>query len=124
MMTNRAKIAVFLCIGALIGFFLLLLVPYLPFTVESPIFKIFGIQKPRIVGFLPYFLSSRATNNYNPYLTTLTYFGLTMDTDGHLVKLTTPAEEDPGWHDLRSQIIQQKFQEAKKNHITLSLSII
>src|ERR1035437_6909576 len=110
--------------GGIIGFLIFLLFPYLPLPVNSSILSAVGIEKPRIIGFLPYFLTSRATNNYNPYITTLTYFGFTIDTNGHVVKLTNPQQEDPGWYDLQTAAVQKKLTDARNNNVTLSLTVI
>ncbi len=114
-----------LVIGGVGGFlFLLLELPYLPLPVNSPLFAKVGIEKPRIVAFLPYFLTSRADKNYSQYITTLAYFGFTVDTDGHVLKLTNPQQEDPGWHDVQTPQLQKILTDAKNNHVILSLTVI
>lgn len=82
-------------IGLGIGFALFFTIGYLPLSASNPVLSQLGIHKPRIVGFLPYFLLDRATNNYNLEITTLSYFGLTIDTDGHIAMLSSPQQEDP-----------------------------
>lgn len=76
-----------------------------------------------IIGFVPYWLSSKAKKDYSPYITTLTYFGLTVDSEGHIVKLANAQEEDPGWHALRSGAMNSLFADAKKDALKLSLLI-
>ncbi len=117
------------CIGGIIagvflGFLTFIVLPYLPLPVNSPLLAAVGIEKPRIIGFLPYFLTSRATNNYSPYITTLTYFGFTIASDGHILKLTNPQQEDPGWYDLQTAAVRKKFIDAKNNNVTLSLTVV
>lgn len=111
-------------IGLGIGFALFFTIGYLPLSASNPVLSQLGIHKPRIVGFLPYFLLDRATNNYNLEITTLSYFGLTIDTDGHIVMLSSPQQEDPAWHDLRSDALQNKLKNAKNHHIDLSLTVV
>lgn len=77
----------------------------------------------QVIGFLPYWLIDKTSSDYAPYITTLTYFGLTIDTNGHLIKLANEQEEDPGWHILRSGTMDSIFADAKKNNIKLSLLI-
>jgi len=121
---NSVLISIFgIIIGGCSGFLAFLILPYIPLPVNSPLLSAIGIEKPRIIGFLPYFLTSRATNNYNPYITTLSYFALTIDTDGHIVKLTNPQQEDPGWYDLQTATVQKKLTNAKNNNVTLSLTV-
>ena len=103
-------------------FSLLLILP-LPIPITSPVYRYLGIQKPRIIGFLPYFLSYRATNNYNPYINVLTYFSVTIDEHGHVITLAAPNQEEPDWHDLHTKDIQQKLASAKNNGAILSLAI-
>jgi chitinase len=77
----------------------------------------------QVIGFLPYWLLDRAQADYSDDLTTLTYFSLRLDGSGHIVKLTNPQEEDPGWHDLSSGKLDPFFANARENHIKLSLLI-
>lgn len=110
--------------GLLLGCLLYVGFHFLPLPANSPVFSVLGISKPRLVGFLPYWLTARATNNYNPSLTTLTYFGFTIGPDGHVVKLTNPQEEDPGWYDLSTKAVQTKLDDAKSHNLILSLAVI
>jgi spore germination protein YaaH len=123
-MINFLKFFSILILGVAIGFLIFIILPYFPVSANSSVLSTLGIGKPRIVAFLPYFLVSKATNDYNPYITTLTYFGLTIDVDGHIVKLANPQQEDPGWHGLRTHIVQDKLQSAKDNGVELSLSVV
>lgn len=110
--------------GVGVGFLIVSVLPYVQLAVSNPLFSTVGIQKPRIIAFLPYFLASKETNNNYLYITTLDYFGFTLDSDGHILKLANAQQEDPGWYDLRTPLIQKKLQDARHNHITLSLSVI
>lgn len=80
-------------------------------------------QTHQVIGFLPYWLTSKIDKNYNKYVTTLTYFGLNVGVDGKIVKLSTPTEEEPGWYTLRSGRVDTFLENAKKDHINLSLLI-
>ncbi len=82
-----------------------------------------GLKRPEIVGFLPYWLLGHADKDYAPYLTTLTYFGLTVAPDGTIQKLAAPGQEEPGWYDLHSGKIDSFFTQARNNDLKLSLLV-
>lgn len=115
------SIPAFLFSGVFVGVLFLLLLSTFPLAVESQIYKTLGIKKPHIIGFQPFWLLKRADKNYKPYLTTFTYFGLTLDSDGTIVKLVNPQEEEPGWTTLRGKSLEEKLNQAKKNRLKLSL---
>src|SRR5882757_1049162 len=71
---------------------------FLPFTQPQPKEPI----RKQIIGFLPYWLLDTASPNEVEKLTTLTYFGVDVDENGHIVKLASPQEEDPSWNALHS----------------------
>jgi len=81
------------------------------------------LPKKQIIGFLPYWLLEQAKNNYADSLTTLTYFGLNVDGDGHIIKQITPQQDDPGWYALNSGKLDPFLKNAKGNNIKLSLLI-
>lgn len=81
------------------------------------------MTRHEVIGFLPYWLLSRANTDYSPYITTLSYFALRIDKDGSIVKLTNPTQEEPGWYMLRSGKADSFLHEAKKKGVTLSLTI-
>ena len=81
------------------------------------------IFKKEIIGFLPYWLINKAKDDYSKYITDLTYFGLTLDTDGTILKLTNPRENEPGWYTLKSGKLNNVFDFYKKKKIALSLLI-
>lgn len=120
---NILTICLGVTVGIFLGFGLFLLTPYLPLSFNNSFFLDLGIDKPQIIGFLPYWLVSKTRNNYNAEITTLDYFSLTISSDGHIVKLTNPQQEDPGWYDLQTTQVEKKFQEAKDNHVILSLTV-
>lgn len=76
-----------------------------------------------VVGFLPYWLLSKAKIDYSPYISTLTYFGLSVDENGTIVKLTNPQQEDPGWYALHSAKLRTILRNAKRRGVKLSLLI-
>ena len=114
------NILIILC-GLIIGFSAVF------FTVKKapnlPIYPSLGITGHEVIGFLPYWLLDKADKNYRQYLTNLTYFGLTVGADGKIIKLTNPAEEDPGWYTLRTGKSDRFFNDAKKNGLQLSLLV-
>lgn len=80
-------------------------------------------QHRQVVGFLPYWLLNQAQTDYSQDLTTLTYFALNVNGNGNIVKLINPQQEEPGWNALDSGKLTAFFNNAKKNHIKLSLLI-
>jgi len=86
----------------------------------SPLFQ---TNKKQVIGFLPYWLLSSASSDYSPYFNTLTYFGLTLDADGHILKKTNRTETEPGWHSLNIGKANSFFDTAKDKKMTLSLLV-
>ncbi|MBI4097776.1 MAG: hypothetical protein HY426_01945, partial [Candidatus Levybacteria bacterium] len=101
-----------LIFGLVLGFFLGYIIFWGLFT-----------PKPAVIGFLPYWLLSKAKTDYSPHITTLTYFGLTIDTNGKILKLQSEQEEEPGWHALRSGKVDLFLNNNRKNNVSLSLLI-
>lgn len=81
------------------------------------------LTQKQVIGFLPYWLLDRAHTDYSDYITTLTYFGLSVDGNGHIIKLANAQEEDPGWNALSSGKLDPFFKNARENNIKLSLLI-
>jgi hypothetical protein len=81
------------------------------------------LMQKQVIGFLPYWLLAKANSDYSSYLTTLTYFGLTIDTNGKILKLTNPQEQEPGWFSLKSGKADQFLTKAKNKKLTLSLLV-
>ncbi len=80
-----------------------------------------GQPRKQVIGFLPYWLVEKADKDYSKFLTTLTYFSLTIDEDGKILKLVNPQEEEPGWHALKSGKLDKSLEAAKKKGLNLSL---
>lgn len=89
---------------------------------DNPVLSKVGVKKAEIVGFLPYWLLSKADKDYAKYITTLTYFGLTVNEDGTIKKLDNPQEEEPGWTTLKGEKFTS-FQ-AKNKNLKQSLLVI
>lgn len=83
--------------------------------------KLNSSQRPEIIGFLPYWLLSKANKEYSPFITTLTYFGLIISPDGTIQKFTNPTESEPGWYQLQSGNVDSFLQKAKQHNIKRSL---
>ena len=113
-LSSLAKAIGVLLVGVVLGWFI---------RFDSKLYQTFGIRKPQVVGFQPFWLLQRADKPYEDYINTFTYFGLTLDSDGTIVKLVNPREEEPGWTTLRSERFQEKLNQAKKNRLNLSLLI-
>lgn len=60
------------------------------------------VTKPVVIGFLPYWLLNKATKDYSQYFTKLSYFSLTIASDGTIKKLNNPRELEPGWNALNT----------------------
>jgi spore germination protein YaaH len=82
-----------------------------------------GIEQREVIGFLPYWLLNKATGGYTNEITTLTYFGLTIDKDGSVKKYTRPGESEPGYLALTSGKVDQFLTNAKNNNLKLSLLV-
>ncbi len=91
-----------LLIGGVSGWLFFQTLPRLSLLPNNPWLQTFGIQKPVVMGFLPYWLISKATPEGMATLNNVTYFGLTVDTDGSLVQLSNPQEKEPGWYTLEN----------------------
>ena len=81
------------------------------------------IPQNEVVGFLPYWLSSKAQTDYSQYVNTITYFSLSMNNDGTIQKFTKPGQGEPGYVSLQNGKIDQFLQSAKNNRQKLSLAI-
>jgi spore germination protein YaaH len=93
--------------------------------VISPLATFFHITpKKHVVGFLPYWLIGKKDTDYTKYVTTLSYFSLTVNPDGTIQKYVNPGELEPGWNTLQSGKVDTVLAQAKKKHITLSLTIM
>jgi len=82
-----------------------------------------GLQKPTVIGFLPYWLLAKDNKDYSPYLDTVSYFGLTVDADGTIEKFTNPGETEPGWLTLKSKKIKSILETSKEKNLNRSLVI-
>lgn len=117
------KAVAVLVFGVLFGLFIIFLITTLPFSFDSKLYKIFGINKQQIIGFQPYWLLQKADKPYEKYVNVFTYFGLTLDNNGTIVKLVNPQEEEPGWTTLKSDRFLEKLKQAQRNHLKSSLLI-
>ena len=91
---------------------------------DNPALVTFGVQKPEVVGFLPYWLLTKADKQYERYITTLTYFGLSVNGDGTLMKLANAQEQEPGWTTLMDGKYDDRLAQAKAKGLKQSLLII
>ena len=87
-------------LGVSLGIEALLYIPKLNLDRGNELYKIAGVQKPLIVGYLPYWLLDKASSDYSDYLTDISYFGLIVNSDGTLVKKNNATEKEPGWNNL------------------------
>lgn len=82
------------------------------------------LDPKQTIGFLPFWLLDKAQKDYSPYLNTLTYFGLSVDGDGHILKFTNPGESEPGWYTFNSGKADPFLNTAKQKGLKLSLLMI
>ncbi len=123
-MSKTSGIILAFILGLICSFITLNYFRLLPFTNNKNIVKVtssLGMEKRQVIGFLPYWLLAKADKEYSPYLTTLTYFGLTLGGDGSIQHFTNPGEADPGWHALYSGKVDPFLEKAKKDNLALSL---
>ena len=111
-------------LGVLLGIFLgvLVIINFLVLKNNSSIINPLSPKKI-VIGFLPYWLLNTAKSDYSKYITTLSYFGLRVDQNGNIQKLLNPQQEEPGWYALRSGKLDQFFNNALKNNVSLSLMV-
>lgn len=81
------------------------------------------LPRREVIGFLPYWLLDRAQADYSPYITTLTYFSLSLNGDGTIEKYTRPGETEPGYLALTSGKIDPWLNNAKTKGLNLSLAV-
>lgn len=115
-----------LVIGVILGWYLFFVSPQTLVHIKRMIFsekKISTSPQKEIIGFLPYWLVGKGKSDYRNEITTLTYFGLTIGTNGHIQYLANDTEEEPGYHALKSNALHTVFTNAKKNDQILSLLV-
>lgn len=82
-----------------------------------------SIKHPYTIGFAPYWLFSKLSPDYYKHINTLTYFGLTIDSDGSIKKYDNPQELEPGWNYLNNDNFKLQLNTVKKNGVKLSLLV-
>lgn len=110
-------------VGALFAFFLFFLLAKISFRFDNRLYQLLGIKKPQIIGFQPFWLLKRADKDYQNFINTFTYFSLTLDSDGTILKLVNPHEEEPGWTTLRTESFKKRLKQAKKDNLKFSLLV-
>lgn len=121
----KGKLIVIFCglfIGLWIGLTVVNIVIYHKSS-DSIILNPLAQEKHKVIGFLPYWLISKADKDYAKYINTLTYFGLAVSFDGTITKETNPGETEPGWLALKSGKVNSFLEAAKKNNMQKSLLI-
>jgi spore germination protein YaaH len=90
---------------------------------NSSIADVFKPPQKIVIGFLPFWLIDKAQADYSQYITQLSYYDLTIDSDGTIQKFTAPGESDPGWLALESGKIDDFLSNEKSKGVNLSLTI-
>lgn len=116
-------IAFFLLLGTLMGLLFLVVAPTLPLRFDSPLYRVLGIRKPQIIGFLPYWLLPRYAGPGHDQINVLTYFGLTVGDNGNLIQFSSPVEEEPGWTALDGDRMAGILGSATASGVKLSLLV-
>lgn len=111
-----------LILGAISIYVVNFYTPFFSSVQNIPILSGLG-QTKEVIGFLPYWQTGIAPQSYKGYITTLTYFGLALDSDGSILKLSTPTSLEPGWNALSSGKVTPYLDKAKQNNETTSLLI-
>ena len=114
----------FFAAGVLGGFFFLTILSSSEVRFDNPFLTAFDVTKPEVVGFLPYWQLDKADKEYSKYITTLTYFGLTVGSNGSVQKLANPQEEEPGWTTLKGDKFGSFMTSAKTHNLKQSLLVI
>lgn len=111
--------------GLLLGYYLIFYTALFPFRIQSSPNVLLSplAAKREVIGFLPYWLLGNAATDYSKYINTLTYFGLRIDTNGTILRLTTPTQEEPGWNALESGKVDPFLQAAQNKNVSLSLLV-
>lgn len=115
---------IFLVAGALSAVAAIYILGTSPVRFDSPVLTDFNVKKPEVVGFLPFWLFDKANKDYFQYITTLTYFGLALNSDGSVKKLNNPQEQEPGWTALNGDKYAAKQADAMKHNLKQSLLVI
>ncbi len=127
MLKNILIVITGLAAGIVAGYFIIKATPLLSSTESvnrlTQISESLGLRKHVVIGFLPYWLLEKADKDYSPYITTLTYFGFTIEPDGKIQKFANPGEAEPGWYALNSGKADTFLSDAKKHNVNLSLLI-
>lgn len=111
-------------LGALSALFFVYILGLSPARFDNPILTTFDVKKPEIVGFLPYWLIDKADKDYSQYITTLTYFGLTIQNDGSIQKLASAQEEEPGWTTLNGNKLTAFMDSKHTKYLKRSLLVV
>jgi spore germination protein YaaH len=110
--------------GAFLGYFLVTQTNTLNIGEKnSSALDVFKAPKKVVIGFLPYWLINKAQADYSSYITQLSYFNVTIDSNGSIQRYTSPGESDPGWHALYSGKVDDYLANAKSKGIDLSLTV-
>lgn len=87
-----------LTLGSIIAYYVYNTNPFIVQEINKP--KESNIKKS-VIGFLPFWLINESNTDYSKYLNEITYFNLTIASDGHIEKYANQRELDPGWNTLQ-----------------------
>lgn len=89
----------------------------------SPLASVFNLKNKQVIGFLPYWLLEKNNRDYSAYLSSVSYFNLSLNPDGTIKKLANEAEEDPGWTALRTGKLDDFYVRSKTKSEASSLVV-
>lgn len=123
-MKQRTVIIIFISVLLVLAGFLVIYKYFLPRTLKKNI-PVVGLIIPQneVIGFLPYWLTPKASTDYSNYITTLTYFALTVSKDGTIQKFTKPGESEPGYLSLKNGKMDPFLNSARQKGEDLSLAV-
>lgn len=93
-----------IAIGIAVSSLFIKIFPQVDLKPTHIIAKTLGLRKPVVLGFVPYWLIKKTTPETMSYLNNITYFGLTIDVDGTLVRQSNAQENEPGWQTLKTDV--------------------
>jgi len=109
-------------LGALIGIYFLSIIPKLNISPNNKYYSLFGLKKPAVLGFYPYWTFNKNAD-YSNYLNEYCYFSLTFNSNGTIQKMQNAYEQEPGWTLLQSESLKNYLQKLKKDGNKLSLLV-
>lgn len=81
-----------------------------------------SLKKKEIIGFLPFWLVKEAKIDFTK-ITTLVYFGISLDKNGKIVRLMDDSTEEPGWTKFNSDELSTIITTSNEKNIHTELAV-